>query len=263
MRTPFPPNGPEGPGPAPEAGRWPARPKVDEPLSGARDPSYPDRRRLDSDVRAFLRQPSTPWIVFDRDSRISQFPARALAPTVVAPAESAPATTISSETPPCVRAIDPPGPEVPDLADSARPPADVATVKPRKAWGALVVGMVVLGLALVVVAKPQGRAAPRAASAGSPAVVSDTPPPTLAIPDAPKAVRAAVASDAPRVRRLGRLAIRGEARFKRVYMDGKLLLGGGVRSFDVLCGPHLISINSRTDGEERDVPCGGELVVSK
>lgn len=31
--------------------------------------SLPDRRRIDSDVRAFLREPSTPWIVFDREGR--------------------------------------------------------------------------------------------------------------------------------------------------------------------------------------------------
>jgi hypothetical protein len=31
--------------------------------------SIPDRRRIDSDVRAFLREPSTPWIVFDREGR--------------------------------------------------------------------------------------------------------------------------------------------------------------------------------------------------
>jgi len=31
--------------------------------------SLPDRRRIDSDVRAFLREPSTPWIVFDQDGR--------------------------------------------------------------------------------------------------------------------------------------------------------------------------------------------------
>lgn len=35
-------------------------------LSGV---SIPDRRRIDSDVRAFLREPSTPWIVFDREGR--------------------------------------------------------------------------------------------------------------------------------------------------------------------------------------------------
>ena len=31
--------------------------------------SIPDRRRIDSDVRAFLREPSTPWIVFDQEVR--------------------------------------------------------------------------------------------------------------------------------------------------------------------------------------------------
>ena len=31
--------------------------------------SLPDRRRIDSDVRAFLREPSTPWIVFDQEGR--------------------------------------------------------------------------------------------------------------------------------------------------------------------------------------------------
>lgn len=40
------------------------------PSTVNRDPSYPDRARIDSDVRAFLRPASSPWIVFDRDSRI-------------------------------------------------------------------------------------------------------------------------------------------------------------------------------------------------
>jgi hypothetical protein len=45
----------------------------------SRDPSYPDRARIDSDVRAFLRPVSTPWIVFDRDSRVGvDFAASAL-----------------------------------------------------------------------------------------------------------------------------------------------------------------------------------------
>jgi|GEM_PF-1678147 len=43
-----------------------------------RDPSYPDRARIDSDVRAFLRPVSTPWIVFDRDSRVDDFAKSAL-----------------------------------------------------------------------------------------------------------------------------------------------------------------------------------------
>jgi hypothetical protein len=43
-----------------------------------RDPSYPDRARIDSDVRAFLRPASSPWIVFDRDSRVDDFGRAAL-----------------------------------------------------------------------------------------------------------------------------------------------------------------------------------------
>lgn len=37
--------------------------------AGVSGVSIQDRRRIDSDVRAFLREPSTPWIVFDRDGR--------------------------------------------------------------------------------------------------------------------------------------------------------------------------------------------------
>jgi hypothetical protein len=47
-----------------------------EPIT--RDPSYPDRARIDSDVRAFLRPASSPWIVFDRDSRVDDFAKSAL-----------------------------------------------------------------------------------------------------------------------------------------------------------------------------------------
>ena len=49
----------------------PEGPKVPEtvPLTGTPGVSIPDRRRIDSDVRAFLREPSTPWIVFDQEGR--------------------------------------------------------------------------------------------------------------------------------------------------------------------------------------------------
>lgn len=50
-----------------------------EPIEAVgREPSYPDRARIDSDVRAFLRPASSPWIVFDRDSRIDDFARSAL-----------------------------------------------------------------------------------------------------------------------------------------------------------------------------------------
>ena len=52
--------------------------RTDQPASVNRDPSYPDRARIDSDVRAFLRPTSSPWIVFDRDSRCDDFARSAL-----------------------------------------------------------------------------------------------------------------------------------------------------------------------------------------
>jgi len=53
---------------APEA---PEIPEIEGPSgdSGNSGVSIPDRRRIDSDVRAFLREPSTPWIVFDQEGR--------------------------------------------------------------------------------------------------------------------------------------------------------------------------------------------------
>lgn len=57
-----------------------SRPHVPETMLGqvSRDPSYVDRARIDSDVRAFLRPASTPWIVFDRDSKVDDFAKSAL-----------------------------------------------------------------------------------------------------------------------------------------------------------------------------------------
>jgi hypothetical protein len=55
------PGVPEGPKTAETAGT--ATP------TGTSGVSIPDRRRIDSDVRAFLREPSTPWIVFDQEGR--------------------------------------------------------------------------------------------------------------------------------------------------------------------------------------------------
>ncbi len=56
---------------APEAPETPKTPENEGPSgsSGIPGVSIPDRRRIDSDVRAFLREPSTPWIVFDQEGR--------------------------------------------------------------------------------------------------------------------------------------------------------------------------------------------------
>src|SRR3954470_24359951 len=56
---------------APEAPETPKTPEIEPPSgsSATSGVSIPDRRRIDSDVRAFLREPSTPWIVFDQVTR--------------------------------------------------------------------------------------------------------------------------------------------------------------------------------------------------
>jgi len=56
---------------APEAPETPKTAENEGPsgTSGIPGVSIPDRRRIDSDVRAFLREPSTPWIVFDQEGR--------------------------------------------------------------------------------------------------------------------------------------------------------------------------------------------------
>ncbi|WP_146652961.1 hypothetical protein [Labilithrix luteola] len=102
-----------------------------------------------------------------------------------------------------------------------------------------------------------------------PSVVADVPPPALdAMPLAAANVAVAgaaraVTSEPAKPRRLGKLSLRGAAAYKRVYFDGKLLLGNRARSFDVFCGEHTISIGVRNDEHEIEVPCGGEFVVAR
>lgn len=55
----------------PASPEGPKNPEIDASIGTPAAPvvSIPDRRRIDSDVRAFLREPSTPWIVFDQEGR--------------------------------------------------------------------------------------------------------------------------------------------------------------------------------------------------
>ena len=60
-----------------------------------------------------------------------------------------------------------------------------------------------------------------------------------------------------------KLTIRGPAKGHRVYLDGKLLLGQGQRSFTIRCGEHTVAVGNKTDAKDDDVPCNAEYVVSK
>lgn len=56
----------------------PDLPSNEVPSAELRQPSYPDRARIDSDVRAFLKPASSPWIVFNRASKVDDFATSAL-----------------------------------------------------------------------------------------------------------------------------------------------------------------------------------------
>jgi len=339
MRPPFPPDALEN------------KPATNSSVS--RDPSYPDRARIDSDVRAFLRPVSTPWIVFDRDSRVDDFAKSALrvgavfasspsfrpeviqaaaesgssveeiaaqpmpelaAPesvivrepfqpgAVLAPAMSSvlPDTgTFPSSTSACQSAGEPSNVVVaadvfPDSASAialecarpslvsdpfASPPAVVA----RRGRIAAIAGACAGVLALVgvsaIVLAGGARAEAKAASAAQAVQVSvaaaaiatpvsaeardEVPAPPSVTVDAPTREPAAAKAPTDPKKRFGKLTIKGEARRKNVWFDGKRMLGSGRRSFTVFCGMHTIAVSDKSDAKDVEVPCNGEYVVSK
>lgn len=233
-------------------------------------PSIPDRKRLDSDVRAFMRQPSTPWITFDRDSRVHQ--AEALG-------HHAPLFPNEPHTPPAepsnvVVATD----LVPPAAPTGAPVAfddDAIPVRKlgrRALWAAAIFAGVLgvgAGSAAAVSVATHHPAAAQASVTAAP-VTTEAPPPDLTPPppEAPKAAPAPAPTtpkfppNDPRAK-LGRLVIRGSASYEWVFMDGKRMLGRGPRSFDVMCGDHTIAINRREAATHVDVPCMGEYAVGQ
>ena len=257
--------------------------------------SIPDRRRIDSDVRAFLREPSTPWIVFDREGRPpSQLAVGEVLPvafTSVIPEHgffpAPPGVTITDL--PAIGGSDP-GLEpsslalAADLGDAAEEAPDAGPLPMLgPSYGAM--GGAAAALALVSLMAvgtltlrptsashdPPRFAAAAGASHGTP-VLDDVPPPDLdAKPVAAVvATSAALANPAPAAAhdeparpakvRFGRLTVTGT---HEVFLDAKRLLGHGPRSFTVVCGAHLISVGTRNDGHEVSLPCNGELVVGK
>lgn len=249
--------------------------------AGARQPSYPDRARIDSDVRYLLRPPSTPWITFDKDE-----------PQIGSLLASS-RSSVSSEAgffPEAAPAVEPPPPAAEpsnvvvsaDIHDAQEPPRDaldethdsvvVPVASPRRIYAA--VGCA-LGLAALIAGTAWslgGRRSPVAhvaaatapATTPAPSVVDEPAPPRLDLP-APPPTAAATAAPPPKPEKkgFGRLVVRGPAKNNRVYLDGKLLLGQGQRTFMVFCGDHTIAIGNKADARDVDVPCNGELVVSK
>lgn len=273
--------------------REPVPPYASNPADpGAARPagvSTPDRRRIDSDVRAFLREPSTPWIVFDQDVR----PPSQLAIGEVLPWRSAlssvmpehgffPATAIvdrdaqahAAALEPSSLAVaadlaDEPSALDPSALDHGPSPIPMRGLRRRvlgaAAGGAAMLAVVALGLAaLGATPSPLAERAPAAANA--PAAGDLLPPDLDAKPSAPAPVTPvtpAPPESRPLAQRFGRLSIVGDARGRDVFLDGKRMLGKGTRSFTVVCGTHSIAIGTRADAHDLDVPCNAELTLGK
>lgn len=252
--------------------------------AGARQPSYPDRARIDSDVRYLLRPPSTPWITFDKQepeigallassrssvsSEAGFFPETAPVEPL-APAAEPSNVVVSSDiqdSTPVVAHADPFASELDETHDSvaipvASPRRIVAGVGAALALTALIAGTAwsVGGHGKAAVAS----AASTAVEAKAAAMPAEPVPPQLDIPAPPPTSEPAEPAAKPEKKGFGRLVVRGAAKNNRVYLDGKLLLGQGQRTFMVFCGDHTIAVGKKADARDVDVPCNGELVVSK
>ena len=264
--------------------------------------SLPDRRRIDSDVRAFLREPSTPWIVFDQEGR----PPSQLA---VGEVLTVPRKTLLSDYDffPSTRAVDDASASAiklepsslavasdlhdndeseqdAELASSARPPVSLPLGRlSRRVLGASAAAVALMSILAVGVFALRGSSpdsvSARSALAAQPpsrslggAMPVEIPPPDLAAStpvataSTPVAAPAAPRDEAmskPASKRWGRLSVAGDARGRDVFMDGKRMLGRGARSFTVMCGTHSIAIGNRADAHDVEVPCNAELVVGK
>lgn len=268
----------------------------------SRDPSYPDRARIDSDVRAFLRPASSPWMVFDRDSRVGDdfaksalrvgavFASRpsyrpsAIEANLRRSQQLTPIVITEAAASPAAPAVEPSSIVV--AADVLVDPAETTRTHPRRGRLAALAGAcaAVLAVAAVVgvgqvrsrahvgVASASGQA--RASTVVAPAFTSETkpeaatprPPPTGE--PAPVATPAITTADTSKTlaaskKRFGRLTLKGEATRKIVWFDGKRMLGTGQRTFTVYCGMHTVAVNDRADTKDIEIPCNGEYVVSR
>ena len=212
--------------------------------------SKQSRDRVMSDVRYMLHQPSTPWIVFDRKSNAGE-PATADISSEPQTSTSTPTSTSTTPTSPCPALV----------PFELEAPVHVAPLRVAS-WKVGVAAAVLAVLAGVVLFVTLHRIDP--APAVAPSSISAPRPPaetsiaTNVSPDFAVGAdrKLAAKSSAP-----SWLAVRGNAGIHRIYLDGKLLLGNGTRSFPVKCGMHTIAVSDRKNTREVDVPCGGELVL--
>jgi hypothetical protein len=241
------------------------------PAMRAPDPSYPDRARIDSDVRYLLRPPSTPWITFDKDqkeeiltsSRSSVIDAPGLfpdAPAAIAVGNGAVAPPVEPSNVVVATDIRAPQESVFDTThDEPHAPPVAHPKRIMVAVGGTLGLAAVIAIAVFVFGS---KAEPvKAAAAPVPSMPVEPPPPVMDVAPTPAPpTTAALPSEKTG---WAKLTIKGPAKSHRVYLDGKMLLGQGQRTFMIRCGEHTIAVGNKTDAKDVDVPCNGEYVVSR
>lgn len=139
----------------------------------------------------------------------------------------------------------------------------------RYVMGILAIGalaaLALVGVKQMQQLKPQAAQSVAAVSLPPPAVDAPSVPAPEATPiefEATPTMASPVVADA-KPKGLGKLTIKGDAKTKNVWLDGKRMLGAGQRSFLVGCGMHTIAVADKADMKDIEIPCNGELTVSK
>jgi hypothetical protein len=249
----------------------------------APDPSYPDRARIDSDVRYLLRPPSTPWITFDKDPIAGEVFSSSRSSVIDAPglfpdAQAAIAAATAREPMPMdpIPPVEPsnvvvatdiqPKESLHDITHDEPYVPPVATPKQIMVAVGAMIGVAATIVVAVFVLGSKSDAKVATAATAQPASIptaSEIAPPVLDAPSAPAPPPPTTAAPA-KAENPGwaKLTIKGAAKGHRVYLDGKMLLGQGQRTFMIRCGDHTIAVGNKTDAKDVDVPCNGEYVVS-
>jgi hypothetical protein len=115
-------------------------------------------------------------------------------------------------------------------------------------------------------------APPTPKASASVAVAEDVPAVAASASSTPSTVPASTTASTPSpaspidpktgAKRASYLTIPRAASRHHIFLDGKLMLGSGARSFPVKCGEHTLAIDDRKATRTINVTCGGEYVVT-
>jgi hypothetical protein len=120
--------------------------------------------------------------------------------------------------------------------------------------------LILVAAAITHVARSSSSESTAMAATGEPAATAATaapPPAAAAAPPAAPAVAAAPALDAPTT---GTLRLQRPAVPGKVWVDGQKIVAS---SATVACGTHQVKVGAHGKAHAVDIPCGGELKLTK